>query len=116
MDADGGNKKQLTKNNPREAHGPNFSPDGKTIVFMSDIQGKHGDKMQVWSIGVDGSNLKCHTDRGAFHSGVDYSPDGKHIAYKSPWNVYVMDADGGNIWQVTHVKGEDLNTRGGWKY
>jgi TolB protein len=120
MDADARKKKELTKNDRKEAHGPNFSPDGKTIIFMSDIQGKHGDKMQVWSIGVDGSNLKCHTDRDAFHSGVDYSPEGKHITYKSNWdghwNVYVMDADGGNIRQVTHGKGEDLNTRGGWKY
>jgi Tol biopolymer transport system component len=87
---------------------------------MSDIKGKHGGKMQVWTIGVDGKNLKCLTDRDAFHSGVDYSPDGKYIAYKSNWdgywNIYIMDADGSNIRQLTHSKSEDLNTRGGWKY
>jgi TolB protein len=88
MDADGSNKKKLTNNDRKEAHGPNFSPDGKAIVFLSDIKGKHGDKMQVWTVGIDGKNLKCLTDREAFHSGVDYSPCGKYIAYKSPWDGY----------------------------
>ena len=120
MDADGGNKKKLTNNDNKTAHGPTFSPDGKTILFMSDIQGKFGEKMQVWTMDVDGNNLKCLTSRDAYHSGVDYSPDGQHIAYKSNWNgywnVYVMDADGDNIMQVTDEKGEDLNTRGSWKH
>ena len=42
MDADGGNKKKLTNNDNKTAHGPTFSPDGKTILFMSDIQGSLG--------------------------------------------------------------------------
>ena len=114
MDADGSNKKKLTNNDNSMAHGPTFSPDGKTIVFMSNIHGKHGDNMQVWTIGADGKNLKCLTDRDVPHLGVEFSPCGKYIAYKSPWdgywNIYIMDADGGNIRQLTHSKSEDLNT------
>ncbi|MCE2393631.1 PD40 domain-containing protein [Candidatus Poribacteria bacterium] len=119
MENDGSNKKKLTSNDNKTAHGPAFSPDGKTILFMSDIQSKFGEKMQIWTMDVNGKNLTCLTSRDAYHSGVDYSPDGRHIAYKSNWdgfwNIYVMDADGSNIVQVTHETGEDLNTRGGWK-
>ena len=101
MDANGSNKKKPTNNDNKRAHGPTFSPDGKMILCMSDIQGKFGEKMQVWTIAVDGTNLKGLTSRNAYHSGVDYSPDGRHIAYKSNWdgywNLYVMDAAGSNI-------------------
>lgn len=120
--ADGSNPVQIThtelgdENEPVGNYCPAYSPDGTKIVFNR--RGK-GSADTLFVVDADGNNLTCLTSRDAYHSGVDYSPDGRHIAYKSNWdgfwNIYVMDADGSNIVQITHETGEDLNTRGGWK-
>lgn len=50
MDADGRNIRQVTFG-PYQDQRPSFSPDGKTIAFVSN----RGGEMRLWSIPVDGS-------------------------------------------------------------
>lgn len=101
---------ELTPDHP-ECFVPQFTSDGKTIVFVR----RDGD---VYRVGADGTNLRRLTegngyvefrlspaDRHGSTDGPDVSPDGKRVAFVAlkdgvP-NVFVVDIDGGNRRQVT---------------
>ncbi len=108
-----GKPTELTPDHP-ECFVPQFTPDGKTIVFTR----RDGD---VYRIDADGKNFKRLTegnkyvefrlspkDKHGSTDGPDVSPDGKHIAFVAVEdgvpNVFVMDLDGGNRRQVTNRK------------
>ncbi|MBI3821851.1 MAG: PD40 domain-containing protein [Planctomycetes bacterium] len=103
----------LTPDHP-ESFVPQFTPDGKTIVFIR----RDGD---VYRIDPDGKNLRRLTqgnryvefklsanDRHGSTDGPHISPDGKRIAYiavkDNVPNVCVMNVDGSGQRQVTHRK------------
>ncbi|HEX7297295.1 MAG TPA: hypothetical protein VF251_16205, partial [Pyrinomonadaceae bacterium] len=82
---------------------PSFSPDGKQIVFVStrDATG------EVYSINVDGTNLKRLTFDAGSESHPAFSPDGTQILFNSNRenenvDVYVMNVDGSNPRKVTN--------------
>jgi len=74
MDADGGNRKQLTSGGMF----PRYSPDGRWIVYTSTR-----DKWSLWKMPSDGGESIRLTDHVSTQPQV--SPDGKLIAY-----VYVQ--------------------------
>jgi Tol biopolymer transport system component len=105
-----GKPRELTPNHA-ECFVPQFTPDGKTIVFVR----RDGD---VYRVNADGKNLKRLTegnkyvefrlspkDRHGSTDGPDVSPDGKRIAYIARKdgipNVFVVDIDGSNRRQIT---------------
>ncbi len=53
INPDGGGLRQLTRNQGENAH-PSFSPDGKTIVFSSNRNGRH----QLFVMNVDGTGQR----------------------------------------------------------
>lgn len=67
--------------------------------------------MAIYEADRDGSRLKRLTDAPGYNAEGSYSPDGKQIVFCSnrsgPENLelYVMDADGKNVRQLTHVPG-----------
>jgi Tol biopolymer transport system component len=75
MDADGGNRKQVTFNE-RDNLEPAISPDGRYIVFAS-FEGRHP---HLWRIDADGNNAKQLTG-GADEDLPRFTPDGKWILY-----------------------------------
>ncbi len=93
MDADGGNQKQLTFDEPKE-DGATVSPDGRSVVFSVASQG-------IWKIDLDGGNRRQLTERGMFPA---YSADGNWIFYTLPrdkWTMWKVPADGGEPIRVT---------------
>ncbi len=112
MDADGGNQKQLTFDNGRDA---DVSSDGRYIVFRSN----RSVTPHIYRMEMDGSNLKQLTD-GTGEFGPRMTPDGKWVYFssRSSGNLTVWRAsiDGGKITQIIdHPSyGADFSPDGKW--
>lgn len=61
---------------------PVWSPDGKTIYFLSDLRSVSG-ILEIYSIGVDGSEMKRLTFDKYYDFNLALSPDGRKLAYIS---------------------------------
>src|SRR6266536_6068611 len=123
-DSSGGGTRRLTTNPGYDAEGT-LSPDGSTIVFTSLRDGD----LDIYTMGVDGSHLKRLTTTLGYDGGPFFSPDGKRIVYRAyhpqtaldsaeyksllarrlvrptRMDIWVMNADGSDQRQVTHVEG-----------
>ncbi|MGH9530901.1 MAG: hypothetical protein ACRD2Q_00810, partial [Terriglobales bacterium] len=61
-------------------HGPQFSPDGRRLVFASDRSGSR----EIWVCDADGQNAVRLTSMGAYLTGTPrWSPDGTWIVFDS---------------------------------
>src|SRR2546423_2055068 len=76
IDADGNNRKQLTRG--ADARAPVVSPDGRYIVFSSVRESKRN----LWRINSDGSNPK-HLTSGFVDLLPSFSPDSQWVLYSS---------------------------------
>ncbi len=88
MNADGSNKRQVTKLNAA-SFAPFFTPDGKRIIFCTNYfatdQRKRNFDLAV--INVDGTNLQRITFNETFDGFPMFSPDGKKIVFASNRNA-----------------------------
>ena len=86
MDRDGGNLRQLTT-----AGGANFAPswhpDGKRIIFASNMHDPNGRDFDLYLINVDGSGLERITYNETFDGFPMFSPDGRHLVFASNRNA-----------------------------
>lgn len=100
MDADGNNQRNLTRH-PRYDGLPDWHPEGDRIVFDSDRGGK---EVNIYVMDTDGENVQQITQL-KFASYPLWSPNGKQIAFEASIDnrrqVYIIDADGTNRWQVS---------------
>ena len=102
--ADGSDAKQIT-NFGCASFAPQFTPDGRHIVFSSNKHKCDSREFELYLIDTDGKNLRQVTSFGAFTSFPDFSPDAKRIAFTSSWNAkspyefntFVADRTGGLI-------------------
>jgi Tol biopolymer transport system component len=80
---------------------PNFSPDGRRIVFTS----RRDQDYEIYVMNADGAEQRRLTYSRGIDMNPAFSPDGRRIAFTSNrggnYEIYVMDANGGNPQRVT---------------
>jgi len=86
MNADGSNKRQVT-NNGKANFAPYFFPDGKRILFASNMDDPKGRNFDIYKINVDGTGLERITDNETFDGFPMFSPDGKKLVFASNRNA-----------------------------
>ncbi|HKX32344.1 MAG TPA: hypothetical protein VJ302_31945 [Blastocatellia bacterium] len=86
MNADGANKRRVT-NNGKANFGPFFFPDGKRIIFASNLDDPKGRNFDLYQIHVDGNGLERITFNETFDGFPMFSPDGKKLVFCSNRNA-----------------------------
>jgi Tol biopolymer transport system component len=88
-------------------YAPEFSPDQRQIIFTNGNSG-------IWIMQADGTKPRALTTKNDIDP--TWSPDGSMIAFASSRagarQLFVMDADGSNIRQVTNLS--DVGGRSSW--
>jgi Tol biopolymer transport system component len=86
MNADGSNKRQVTRNG-KANFGPYFFPDGKRIIFSSNMDDPRGRNFDLYRINVDGTGLERLTFNPTFDGFPMFSPNGKKLVFASNRNA-----------------------------
>lgn len=104
--SNGGAAKRLT-NTPGVDEDPAWSPDGGSIAFTSNRDGRRG----VFVMDENGGGVTRLTDSASDNYRPDWSPDGSRIAFVSERDgnaeIYVMDRDGTNVQRLTSAPALD---------
>lgn len=82
---DGSEERALTKNG-KVNFAPAWHPDGKTIVFTSDMEAGSPGRYSLYAIGADGTGLRRLTTHDGFDGFPHFSPDGKKLVFISNRN------------------------------
>lgn len=109
MDSDGSNVTRLTDDPARDRR-PNYSTDGKKIVFHSDRDGD----MELYIMDHDGSNLLQVTDNARYDCCASWSPDDSKLVFTGdgpggPWEIYTINVDGTGEKNLTNDPGWDAH-------
>ena len=99
---------RLLTQNGADNLAPSWSPDGRRIIFESDISGN----WDLWVMNAEGSNLHQLTHNPSAERFASWSPDGRKIAFSSNrsgnWDLWTMNADGSGVGQITTVARDEL--------
>jgi len=98
MDADGSNQRQVTDNGAAN-FAPFFHPDGRRIIFSSNVHDPQKRTFQLFLVGDDGRSLEQVTQEGRFNSFPMFSPDGTKLVWvsdrgakeKGEFNIFLAD-------------------------
>lgn len=125
MNTDGSNVKQITSELGYDG-GAFFSPDGKKLVFRSSRPKTEEEiekyislleqglveptNMELYTVNIDGSNLKQITNLGKANWAPYYHPSGEKIVFSSnhasqrgfPFNIYIINEDGTDLQQISY--------------
>jgi Tol biopolymer transport system component len=123
VNVDGTHRHQILAPGLRPGGRPDWSPDGKTILFRTHPgNDSSGYGANLFTIRPDGSALRrlTHNTTGGRLLEGSYSPDGKQIVFEtsagavggSHPDVFVMDADGTHVRQLTRTA--NFETEADW--
>jgi dipeptidyl aminopeptidase/acylaminoacyl peptidase len=80
VDYDGGHRVRLTSTSKFDESRPQWSPDGRSIAFLSDRGGEEA-TTQVWLMPAHGGEARRLTKFGESIDDFVWSPDGKRLAF-----------------------------------
>ena len=86
MNADGSNKRQVTKLN-KASFAPYFFPDGNRVIFSSNVADPKGRDFDLYTIKTDGTGMERITYNDTFDGFPMFSPDGKKLVFASNRNA-----------------------------
>lgn len=86
MDRDGGNVRQVTRLGGAN-FAPSWHPDGKRLIFASNIGDPKGRDFDIYMINIDGTGLERITFNSTFDGFPMFSPDGKRLVFASNRNA-----------------------------
>lgn len=98
MNADGSNKRRVTNIN-KASFAPFFFPNGKRIIFSSNLDDPRGRNFELYTVNVDGTGQERITFNETFDGFPMFSPDGKklvfcsnrHAAKQGDTNIFIAD-------------------------
>jgi Tol biopolymer transport system component len=106
MKADGTDRRQLT-NRLWDDYQPEYTTDGKHIIFASNLGGLVS---ALWIMNTDGSHSKQLTGAPLEAGGADMAPNGKRMVFYSqqntdrPPSIWTANTDGTNLKRLTRPK------------
>jgi serine/threonine-protein kinase len=103
VNADGSNVRQLT-HTKGSALDPAWSPDGSEIAFHTDQGGNTSSTSTLSVIHPDGTGERVLLSRAGNVGRPAWSPDGSRIAFRIDDAIYVMNADGSRVTELTRVQ------------
>lgn len=116
MRPDGSERRQLTRNTVLDTD-PDWSPDGRQIVFVSgrdSTPGAQVRRFEIFLMNADGSGTRRlhETAESAWHP--RWSPDGRRITFEQldrgfGFRPYVMDSDGSNVQLLSAAPGANFS-------
>jgi TolB protein len=82
MNADGTDQRRIT-NNGAANFAPFFHPNGRQIIFSSNLSNPRGRNFDIYIINIDGTGLERVTTHDEFDGFPMFSPDGKTLVFAS---------------------------------
>jgi len=89
----------------RSVYGASWAPDGKEIVFTTDISGR----LNLWKVDADGGWPIQLAQSDERQYGATWSPDGKWIVLQQDtagnelWDLFAIPSDGGELINLTRT-------------
>ena len=93
---DGSDLRPLTSTGGAYNAEATVSPDGKTIIFTSTRDGD----LELYTMAIDGSNVRRITHRVGYDGGAFFSPDGKRLSFTN------IKANGLELWVADTATGQ----------
>jgi len=90
----------------RQIGRPTWSPDGKSIAFISNMSGRNN----IWVVPADGGFPTQLTVSDQRQTAPSWSPDGKWIAYQSDydgdeqWDIFLVSPKTGKVVSLTQTR------------
>jgi dipeptidyl aminopeptidase/acylaminoacyl peptidase len=90
----------------RQIGRPTWSPDSKSIAFISNMSGRNN----IWIVSAEGGFPSQLTVSDQRQSGITWSPDGRWIAYQSDydgdeqWDIFIVSPKTGKVVNLTQTR------------